>query len=292
MIYHGAQDWLKASRKRVALFGMSGLGKTHVSRMLRAGGDWFHYSVDYRIGTRYLGEEINDELKHEAMNNPRLAPLLRADSLHLAAKLRFDNLAPLSAWMGKPGRADLGGLPINEYRRRQALHRTAEIAALRDSPRFIARSQAIYDYAHFICDTGGSFCEVVAPQNPDDPVLRALADSLLLVWIEGSPAHEAELIRRFDAAPKPMYYQPEFLDRVWGEYLSDNNMLEDDVNPDDFIRHAYGRALAHRQPLYRAIAENWGVTVPAQDVAALRDARDFDGLIADALARKSAAKEG
>ncbi|MEM9975726.1 MAG: ATPase, partial [Pseudomonadota bacterium] len=52
MIYKSAADWGAAPAKRILLFGMSGLGKTHVSNLLRAGGGWFHYSVEYRIGTR------------------------------------------------------------------------------------------------------------------------------------------------------------------------------------------------------------------------------------------------
>ena len=32
-------------------------------------GDWFHYSIDYRIGTRYMGEFIEDSFKREAMGN-------------------------------------------------------------------------------------------------------------------------------------------------------------------------------------------------------------------------------
>jgi hypothetical protein len=39
--------------KSVTLLGMSGVGKTHLSTLLR-GHFWFHYSGDYRIGTRYL----------------------------------------------------------------------------------------------------------------------------------------------------------------------------------------------------------------------------------------------
>ena len=41
----------------------------------RSGG-WFHYSVDYRIGTRYLGEHIVDNFKREAMRQPLLRELL------------------------------------------------------------------------------------------------------------------------------------------------------------------------------------------------------------------------
>ncbi|MDP3861346.1 MAG: ATPase, partial [Phaeovulum sp.] len=60
MIYQTATDWRDAPHKKVLLFGMSGLGKTHVASMLRGTGQWFHYSVDYRIGTRYMGEHIAD----------------------------------------------------------------------------------------------------------------------------------------------------------------------------------------------------------------------------------------
>ena len=58
MMYKSADDWRGATRKSVALIGMSGVGKTRISAMLRDQGDWFHYSVDYRIGTRYLNEQI------------------------------------------------------------------------------------------------------------------------------------------------------------------------------------------------------------------------------------------
>ena len=81
MIYTSSDDWNAAPRKRVLLFGMSGLGKTHISNTLRASGEWFHYSIDYRIGTRYMGEHIVDNFKREAMKTPFLAQLLRSDSI-------------------------------------------------------------------------------------------------------------------------------------------------------------------------------------------------------------------
>ena len=54
MLYPTADAWRAAPRKKVLVFGMSGLGKTHMAHLLRGSGDWFHYSIDYRIGTRYL----------------------------------------------------------------------------------------------------------------------------------------------------------------------------------------------------------------------------------------------
>jgi len=283
MLYNSADDWRNATHKRVALFGMSGLGKTHISAMLRGSGNWFHYSVDYRIGTRYMGEYIADNFKAEALKNPFLAELLKSDSVYIASNITFENLAPLSTYLGKPGDPARGGLPFAEYRRRQDQHTSAEIAALLDTPEFIDRAIRLYGYEHFVCDTGGSICEVVDPDDPADPVMNVLAEAMLLVWIEGSEAHTEELVRRFDKAPKPMCYQPDFLTACWQEYLDTKGLSEAQVDPDDFIRWTYARALAHRQPRYEAMARNWGIAVPAEAVARLATPEDFDALIAEAL---------
>ncbi len=288
MIYATAQDWLAAPRKRVLLFGMSGLGKTHVSNLLRDAGDWFHYSVDYRIGTRYMGEHIADNFKREAMKLPLLRDLLMTDSVHITSNITFNNLAPLSTYLGKPGDPARGGLPFAEYMKRQDQHREAEIAALMDTPRFIDRAHDLYGYPHFVCDSGGSICEVVDPEDAADPVLAALSAAMLMVWIEGSDAHTAELVRRFDRAPKPMYYQPAFLHAAWDEYLSTNNILPDDVDPDAFVRWTYARALAHRQPIYAAMARNWGVKVSAGDLARVHSPAEFEALVAGAIDRRQA----
>ncbi len=285
MIYATGRDYLAAPQKRVLLFGMSGLGKTFLSTLLRDRGDWFHYSVDYRIGTRYMGEHIADNFKREAMKVPLLRALLMTDSVHIASNITFDNLAPLSTYLGKPGDPARGGLPLAEYIKRQDQHRAAEIAATLDTAHFIDRAQGIYGYPHFVCDTSGSICEVVDPSDPADPVLRQLAGTLLMVWIRGSDAHAAELVRRFDRAPKPMYYQPAFLRAAWQDYCATHSVTEATCDPDAFVRWTYARALAHRQPRYAAMARR-GVTVTAEEVAAVRTAPDFDTLIARALDRR------
>ncbi|MBE3637652.1 ATPase [Mangrovicoccus algicola] len=278
-----AQDWRATTEKRVLLFGMSGLGKTHLSNTLRAAGDWFHYSVDYRIGTRYMGEHIVDNFKREAMRNPFLAELLRSDSIYIASNITFDNLAPLSTYLGKPGDPARGGLPFEEYMLRQQQHRTAEISALLDTAHFVRRAKDLYGYGNFVCDSGGSICEVVDPQDPADPVLTALSQTALMVWIEDTAEHRDALVARFDRAPKPMYYEPGFLRTHWAEYLREHRLDETGVDPDAFIRWMYARALAHRRPRYKAMAENWGVTVQARDVAEVRDEAGFNDLIARAL---------
>ncbi len=283
MIYESRRNWLDAPRKRVLLFGMSGLGKTYVSAMLRSSGDWYHYSVDYRIGTHYMGEHIVDNFKKQAMQVPFLRDLLLSDSIFIGSNITFNNLSPLSTYLGKPGNPQLGGLPIEEYRQRQAQHEKAEKAAVLDTAHFIDRAREIYGYPHFVCDSSGSICEVVDPDDPEDPLLTTLSGCVLMVWIRGSDAHAEELVRRFDAAPKPMCYQRAFLDEAWKSYLSETGVSEANVDPDAFVRWTYARALAHRQPRYAAIARNWGVQVTASQIADIRDSKDFQSVIASAL---------
>ncbi|WP_435258994.1 ATPase [Thioclava sp. FR2] len=290
MIYASGADYLSASHKRVLLFGMSGLGKTYLANMLRDngaadGGSWFHYSVDYRIGTRYMGEFIADNFKREAMKVPLLRELLMTDSVYIASNITFNNLAPLSTYLGKPGDPEKGGLPFDQYMQRQEQHRKAEVSAMLDTAQFIDRAEAIYGYRNFICDTSGSICEVVTPEDPKDEVMTKLSESLLMVWIKGSEAHTAELVRRFDRAPKPMYYQPDFLRAAWEEYRITFEKTEENCDPDHFVRWTYARALAHRQPRYKAMA-NWGVTITAEEVAQVRSPSDFNALIAQSIDRK------
>ncbi|MBO9412674.1 MULTISPECIES: ATPase [unclassified Ruegeria] len=279
MIYNSAKEWRDAERKKVLFFGMSGLGKTYVSNVLRDSGDWFHYSIDYRIGTRYMGEYIIDNAKAQAMKVPFLRDLLLSDSIYIGSNISFENLTPVAAYLGKPGDPAFGGLELSEYRRRQEQFRLAEIHALLDTEYFIDRAKRLYQYPHFICDTGGSICEWVDPDDARDPVLSELSRQTLMIWLKGDEDHTAELVRRFDKAPKPMSYQPEFLTRVWEEYLAEQGCSATEVDPDAFVRWTYARALAHRQPRYQAMADNWGVTVTANDMHSVRDAGDFDELI-------------
>ncbi|MEM6904876.1 MAG: ATPase [Pseudomonadota bacterium] len=286
MIYATPEEYLNAPRKAVALFGMSGVGKTRIAAMLRAEAEWFHYSVDFRIGTRYMGEHIVDNFKREAMLNPFLRELLRTDSIYIASNITFENLAPLSTYLGKPGDPAKGGIAFEEYVRRQRQHREAEIRALGDTTLFIAKAREIYGYQHFLCDTGGSICEVVDPENPSDPVLSKLSAAVLLVQIRGTPEMEEDLVRRFIRAPKPMYYPEDVLRRFWGEYLAETGHAETEVDPDAFIAWGFRRLLAHRVPRYGAIAKSWGVTVEAAEIEAVRSPAEFDALIAEAIARR------
>ena len=224
---------------------------------------------------------------HVRFCNPFLLNLLRSDSIYIASNISFENLTPLSTYLGKPGDPDKDGILFEKYVKRQRQHRLAEIAATKDTGLFIHKALDIYGYDHFISDTSGSICEVVDPTDAADPVLTALSEAVLPVWIRGSEGHNEKLIERFAAAPKPMYYTEEFLRAKWAQYLAERGISENRVDPDDFIRWGYAELLEHRLPVYKAMAKNWGVTIEAEEVHDIRDPQDFTSLIAKAIDRNT-----
>jgi hypothetical protein len=283
MLFNTADEFHDAPRHAVTVFGMAGVGKTRLAALLRKS-QWFHYSVDYRIGTRHMGEFITDNFKLEAMKQPFLRDLLRSDSIKISSAITFSNLDPLSTYLGRPGNKAKGGLPLDEYRRRQEQHRVAETAALLEVPSFIQRAHDLYGYDNFIADTGGSLIEVCDPDNPADPVIKTLGESTALVYIRGTEKDADELIRRFRHAPKPMYYQPPFLTRKWAEFKKLSKIADDNkVDPDAFGAWGFEALLHDRLPRYQKLADKYGYTIEAADLATVRDGEEFVDLVSAAI---------
>ena len=283
MIYKNKKDWETSTNKRVSLLGMSGLGKTKLSNMLQSTFSWFHYSVDYRIGTRYLDEHIVDNFKQEAMKNVFLRDLLLSDSIYISSNLNFNNLSPLSTYLGKPGSEDLGGIDFSLYKKRQKQHREAEILSVMDTYKFIEKSNNIYAYQNFVCDTSGSICEVVNPEDPNDPLLTHLYKNTLIILIKGDKKHKDQLIKRFRANPKPIYYNENFLNEKWSNFKNINNVDNKNVDPDKFILYCFEDLLDHRIPIYDSIAKNWGITINADDISKVKNEKDFINLVSNYL---------
>ena len=275
------QEFLDWPSKRITLLAMSGAGKTTLANKLPKA-NWFHYSGDYRIGTRYLREPILDNIKRQAMSVPFLRELLLSDSIYISNKITVDNLAPVSTFLAKVGNPAENGLSLQEFKRRQQLHHQAECAAMNDVPEFIHKAQDIYGYPHFINDAGGSVCELDCPE-----VIEQLAKNTLIIYIKIPPVLETTIIQRAKTDPKPLYYRAAFLDERLSEFMSLNNhATTDEMPPDDFVSWVFPELFKSRLPRYQAIADQYGYVVDATDAAAVKTEADFIKMISDALAKQ------
>ena len=273
------KEW---DQKAITLLGMSGSGKTRLACMLR-NAKWFHYSGDYRIGTRYLNEAILDNVKQQAMQIPLLKSLLLSDSINIHNNISIDNLKAVSTYLGQLGDPEKGGLGLREFKRRQKLHHDAEIAAMKDVPEFIRRSRQVYGYSHFINDAGGSLCEL-----DDDSVLTTLSEHTLIIYIRATGQDEVELIKRAEHDPKPLYYREAFLDEHLTVYLKEKDLAYAAlIEPDDFVRWVFSRLFYSRLPRYQSIADQYGYIICSNKLAQVTSEQDFVALIETALAEQN-----
>lgn len=267
--------------KKVTLLGMSGVGKTYLSTLLRDS-QWFHFSGDYRIGTRYLDEPIMDIIKQQAMQVPFLKELLRNDWISIKNNIKIHDLGPVLSYIGKLGDPEQGGVELEDFIQRQACYREGEIAAMHDVPSFIEKAQKIYGYQHFVNDVGGSLCELDEPS-----VINTLVKHTMILYIQVTDKEEEnKLIERAKSAPKPLYYRPDFLQEQLAIYLAENDLqYAAQMNPDEFTRWIFPRLFHSRIPRYEAIAGPYGYTVTSQEVAQVKDQNDFLELLETAIAR-------
>ncbi len=270
--------------KRVTLVGMSGVGKSFLSAKLR-GSNWFHYSGDYRIGTRYLDEHIIDMIKHQAIKIPFLKDLLRNDWIYIKNNIRVNDLGPVLSFVGKLGNPELGGVELGDFIGRQAIYRQAEIDAMYDIPHFIEKAREIYGYPHFVNDVGGSLCELDEPE-----VVDILVENTLILYIQVTNKQQEDvLIERAVSDPKPLYYRPEFLHEHLHLYFHETGLeYVAQIDPDEFARWVFPRLFHSRLPRYDAIAR-LGYTVTSEEVDQVRSSQDFMDLLELAISRQQEA---
>ena len=281
-----AQEFKHWPEKSITLLGMSGVGKTFLSNILR-NNKWFHYSGDYRIGTRYLDEPILDNIKQQAMQVPFLHDLLQSDSIYIRNNITIDHLKPVSSFIGKLGDPELGGMSLKEFKRRQHLHYEAEVAAMKDVPEFMHKARNIYDYHHFINDAGGSVCEL------DDPeVIKVLEEKTVIIYIKANEHDEKMLIERAKSSPKPLYYREAFLDEQLAIYMQERDLsYVAMIDPDDFVRWVFPKLFYARIPRYEAIADTYGYTIKTEDLYQVKTEADFLTLVENSIESANATQE-
>ncbi len=273
-----ASEFRDTKNKAITLLGMSGVGKTFLSNILREN-DWYHYSGDYRIGSRYLSEPILDNIKKQAMQVPFLRDLLKNDSIYITNNIAFENLQIVSTFLSKLGDPELGGLPLEEFKKRQKLFYDAEYAAMFDVPEFMQKAKDIYGLNKFVNDAGGSLCEF-----EDDSVIQMLAEHTVILYIQANDADEKRLMERANAAPKPMYYRAEYLDEQLAIYMNENGFeYVSMIDPDAFVRWVFPRLFYARIPRYERIANEYGYTIKTEDLYQIKSEADFLQLVEKTL---------
>jgi hypothetical protein len=163
------------------------------------------------------------------------------------------------------------------------MYREGEIAAMADVPAFVRKAQEIYGYNHFVNDVGGSLCELEAPA-----VIEQLVEHTLMLYIQvTTPDEEAELIRRAQSDPKPLYFRPAFLAEYLPRFLAERELPDiAAADPDDFTRWVFPHLFHSRIPRYEAIARPHGYTVTSHEVAQVRDENDFLEMLKVAIGRQ------
>ena len=269
LLYENREAWLLSETKKITLIGMSGLGKTFISHILHVKHGWLHYSVDFRIGSNYLHESIFKTCdKTKKSSNER--------------NFSIKDLSLLSKYLGKPGNPSANGLDFAEYMKRQKEHRVAEISSMLDIPDYIA-THLQPPKTNFVCDTSGSLCEIVDPQDPKDPILSNIAEQTLIILIKETDSQMKELKDRFKKDPKPMYYKEDFLSKTWRDFCVKKNVTGNQVDPDEFSLYGFEKLISHRRPIYNLIAKNWGIEIPFTAINKIKSAVDLNKLIYQSL---------
>jgi len=194
--------------------------------------------------------------------DPFVADLLRSDSIYINHNISVDNLDPVSTYLGMFGDPKLGGLDKETFLERQGQYRDAEIASMKDVPRFLEKAWRIYGCKDFINDASGSLCEIADVEDENDPVIKALRDTSLILYIRANAAGEEALKRRAETNPKPLFYKATFIDSHMAEAPDDGA----GIDPKAFARKMFPLLLEDRKPRYESLAGNFGFTIDVDDL--------------------------
>ncbi len=244
-----AKEFEEQPFKRITLIGMSGAGKTHISAQLEKMG-WQNYSCDYVIGAEYLKDEMG-----------------------VTGEFTVENIGALSVYLGKLGSQEHGGFDLDTFKARQKAYYDAECAALR------VMGQRIEDTKHFVHDSTGSLCEIV-----DDGLLRQIGEQTMFVYLKTDEETEADVLRRAQEYPKPLFFPPQFLEEHLALYMTLRSLTSvDEIVPDDFSRWVFPLLFEARKPKYQMLADMYGVSIPAKAFYNFSSSDDFISIISEHL---------
>lgn len=255
-MYKTAQDFKNSSNKAVTVMGMSGVGKTTLAEKLEAD-NWFHYCVDYRIGTKHLDDET-------VKNN-----------------VSIQNLKPVSDFLGMVGNPEKGGCDKDKFNKRQRMYKEAEIKSMLDLPDFIKQAHE-NNHPHVLNDSTGSLCEL-----NNQAVLDTINKNTLLLYLKATKKDEEELFARARKDPKPLFYPDDFFTENLDLYMTEKSIKRiEEIEPDGFYHWIFPKLFYSRIPKYEEIAQEYGYTVTTSELKQISGEDDFIELICEAISRK------
>ena len=245
------ENFLKG-KKGIALIGMSGIGKTHLTQLLTDGG-YESCSIDFEIGTKHLKTMIEQALGE-------------------ACAVTINDLSQISRYIGQVGATAEGGRTLALFSERQTTYNKAETDALRAA--LLVEGESDPSQA-FILDTTGSFCEI-----DDKDLVAQIAEKFLIVYLEADEESRKAAIARAVDNPKPMYYPPKAFEK-WVEAYCTENSIDDieQAHPHDFARWVFPKLFAARLEKYERLAAQYGLTISVDRFNNAENAEDVCAVI-------------
>jgi hypothetical protein len=265
MLETSKKAFLARTTSCFALIGPSGALKTELASRLALGRS--EIAVSTLIWQDDLHVTLSNFLRERMERDPAIQHWLATGSFRFQSR-PTTSLAMAADFMGWLGRPDLGALPMDVFRQRQATYRTAVRATMGGLSSVIAEQRK----PHPVITTTSSLCDVIKWDNPeDDKVLKWLQANCFAINV--TPTEEQwEAIRREGYAhDRPDYYPDAFLDEHVPKVLAELGATDVcECHPDEIMGLLYERLVAQRpERNLELVRKIGGVTVPAAVLAGL-----------------------
>lgn len=268
MIFGSKNDFRKIRNKILTVIGMSGVGKTHMSRSLDIN-KWFLYSVDYMIG-RMLEQEINNMIEG-GIQDERIRKLTQNGIVNINNRISVYNIELVSLLLEPDD-----SLSDEEWSKqviaKQQLYLDAEVIASSKMVNTVYQMFDLYGYQNCFHDTTGSICEILDTNDlENDIIFQNISENSIILYIESLSSHIDTLVDRLNTNPKPISVNPTFCKTLLQSYILSNSK---NLSYYNFLRSCYKDIFLSRIAKYQKIAQH-GYTISASDASSITNEREL-----------------
>ena len=72
-----------------------------------------------------------------------------------------------------------------------------------------------------------------------------------------------------------MYFQEDFLNSLWQNFRNDASIINDQINPDDFMIYGFKALIKRRKAIFDTISKNWGISLNVERLREVKTAADL-----------------